>query len=158
MGFCLFIWLVGCFLTSKQNTHGESFVFWSNSAPSPADFRSTQAEKSAEGHSWLIRMPVVAHVDFRPLVALNLCVCVLCPSPSPFCQGTGDSYLGKTFLKMYHVCVCILRLLYGQMLSSRARAFAHHSIHASSPRSASPQVFLGRALRRKLLSSIRHCV
>lgn len=76
MGFCLFIWLVGCFLTSKQNTHGESFVFWSNSAPSPADF-SAQAEKSAEGHSWLIRMPVVAHVDFRPLVALNLCVCVV---------------------------------------------------------------------------------
>lgn len=92
----LFGWLVLFYFKAKYTW--KRFYVWTNWAPRPADlFRSPLAEKSAEGHSWLIKMPMVTYIDFRTLLALNLCV--LCPSPNPFCQGTVDLYLEKTFQK-----------------------------------------------------------
>lgn len=55
-----FVYLVGCVFYFKAKYTWRRLCVWTNSAPSPADLsRSTQAEKSAEGHSWLIRKPMV---------------------------------------------------------------------------------------------------
>lgn len=145
------------FFISKQNTHGEGFVFGLILLPvlliSPGPHRLRNQQKDTAGWSESLWSHVI---DFRPLVALNLCV--LCPSPDPFCQVAWKC-LGKTFLKVWCVCICSLQLLYGQMLASDPSShFAHHSTYTSSPSSASLQVFLGRALSRKLQSSSRHCV
>lgn len=163
---CLFGWLV-VFLLQKKYTW-KRFCVWSNFAPSPADFfRSPQADESAEGHSWLIKMPLVTRIDFRLLLALSLFV--LCPCLDPFCQVTMDLYLGKTFLKcgmfVLAPCNCSMDRCNCSMdrclLLTLVHSFVHRLTHTSSLGFASPQVFLGRALSKKLLALCvegRHCV
>lgn len=61
--FLGFVYLVGwLFFYFKTKYIWGRFCVWTNSAPSPTDlFRSTQAEKSAEGHNWLIKKAMVTH-------------------------------------------------------------------------------------------------
>lgn len=154
-------WLVSCFgFYFKAKYTWRKFCVWINSSPCPAGlFRSLRLRNQQKDTAGWSRCLWSHMLIFRPLVSLNLCV--LCPSPDPFCQGALDLYLGKTLLKMWHICICTLQLLYGQMLASypSSHLCSSHN-HTSSPRSARLEVFLGRALSlsRKLLSSSWHCV